>query len=556
MSNSDQPRASQQDEQPKVALQEEKSNATGAANILIDIATTNTVLFHDERQLGYALVTEKAVQKVLKIESTAFRRWLVRSFFDAKDGVPNKDALNSAVSLLDAKAMFDGEMRELFNRFAMWDGSIYIDMTDSSGRVVQVSPSGWKVMNKPPVLFKRYAHQKPLPDPVRGGKLSNVHRYLNIKEDDDKLLIEAWLVACAFPNVPRPVLGIHGSQGSSKTTAARVVKRLVDPALTDSVCFGKSEAELAQILDHHAVPCFDNLTSIQNWAADMLCRGVTGGSFSKRQHYSDDGDVIFTFKRPMIITGINIPTNAPDLLERLLLIELKRLSPDKRIDETTFLERFDAEESKLFGALLDGIAGALKHLPSIKLRVMPRMADFTRIACAYAEWVGIGAERMLDVIMRHTARQTLEVLDADPVASGVRDFMHEKQPWTGTATELLALLTKAQGSPLPFGWPKEANILMKKLNLVLETLDQIGIRVTKSRDGQKRDRVLWLENKSESSSASSASSQPTIQAHPTADAKGKPSSLQKFRTDAVCDDADDMDDGFTILSGPVVEAEI
>ena len=65
-------------------------------------------------------------------------------------------------------------------------------------------------------------------------------------------------------------------------------------------------------------------------AADMLCRGVTGGAFSKRELYSDDSDVILTFKRPMIITGINIPTHSPDLLDRLLLIELERIQSDRR----------------------------------------------------------------------------------------------------------------------------------------------------------------------------------------------------------------------------------
>ena len=69
----------------------------------------------------------------------------------------------------------------------------------------------------------------------------------------------------------------------------------------------------------------------------MLCRGITGGAFSKRELYSDDADIILSFLRPIIITGINIPTHAPDLLDRLLLIELERILPCRRLNEALYV---------------------------------------------------------------------------------------------------------------------------------------------------------------------------------------------------------------------------
>jgi hypothetical protein len=179
--------------------------------------------------------------------------------------------------------------------------------------------------------------------------------------------MEAWLVACAFSNVPRPAITFYGPQGASKTTTARCIKAITDPSLTGSVDLGKSPADLAQILDHHGVPGFDNLTSIPTWAADMLCHGVAGGAFTKRELYSDDSDVILSFKRSIILTGINIPTHAPDLLDRLLLIELDRIPSNKRMDETRFWSSFNAAMAMLFGALLDAMVGTLRHLPATRL---------------------------------------------------------------------------------------------------------------------------------------------------------------------------------------------
>lgn len=523
---------------------------TPTAKALIDLALKSCTLFHDDRQDGYAAVTYNNIRHTLKLRGKNFKRWLAGSYYKATGKAANSEAISMALSVMEAKATFDSEQIELSNRFAMRDGVIYIDMGDSKWRVIKVTSAGWEVMEIPPVLFRRYSHQKPLPEPVRGGKLSDLHKHLAIKSADDKLLVEAWLVASAFPNAPRPAPTFHGPQGASKTTTARVLKSITDPSVTDAVDLGKSPTDLAQVLDHHGVPCFDNLTSTPAWAADMLCRAVSGGAFSKRELYSDDSDVLMTFKRPIIITGINIPTHAPDLLDRLLLIELERIQPGHRIDEATFWKKFDADCPMLFGALLDGIAGALKHLPNIKLDRMPRMADFARIACAYAEFAGIGSGKMLDIIMAHSSRQTQEVLDADPVATAIVDFIGKRRAWTGTAGELLKLLNEYQPTPRPDGWPKQGNSLSRKLNVLHSTFNDAGISFRRHKNG---DRLLSLESRPDSSSGSSGSSRSPI--HPALgvdDQFNTPSELSPAKNSNFgneLDDRDDQDDISAAFSG-------
>lgn len=529
---------------------DDKSAKQSTANALIELAVEHCDLFHDERSDGYVVTTRNKTRRTLKLRGREFRRWLAGTYYEDTKRAANNEAISTALSVLEAKATFDGRMLELSNRFAMRKGVIYIDMADEEWRVIKITAQGWEVMSKPPVLFRRYSHQKALPDPVKGGKLSGIHAHLSIKSDDDKLLVEASLVACAFPDIPRPIPTLHGPQGASKTTFARIYKSLTDPSLTESIDLGKNPADLAQCLDHHGVPCFDNLTSIPGWAADLLCRGVTGGAFSKRELYSDDSDIILSFKRPMIITGINIPTHAPDLLDRLLLIELERIAPDKRIDEATFWAQFNANKPMLFGALLDAIVGTLKHLPQVKLDRMPRMADFARIACAYAEYTGVGSERMLDIIMSHTARQTQEVLDADPVATAIRDFIQKRGLWTGTAAELLGLITPASK---PDNWPKQANALSRKINVLHATLNEVGISIRKHKfNGEK---VMTLESSAESSPQSSLSSQAHTHAGYSEYDKSKSSSgvsstssPLKPSTGAGWDDKDGKDDKSGVLS--------
>ena len=544
---------------------DDKPAKQSTANALIEMAVKHCDLFHDERNDGYAVTTHKGIRRTLKLRGREFRRWLAGLYYAETERAANNEAISTALSVLEAKATFDGRMLELSNRFAMREGVIYLDVADDKWRVIEVTADGWEVLNKPPVLFRRYSHQQALPDPVKGGKLSDLHKHLAIKSDDDRMLAEAWLVACAFPDIPRPAPTFHGPQGASKTTTARVLKSLTDPSLTESIDLGKSPADLAQNLDHHGVPCFDNLTRIPGWAADLLCRAVTGGAFSKRELYSDDSDIILSFKRAMIFTGINIPTHAPDLLDRLLLVELERISPDNRMDESSFWARFNADKPMLFGALLDAIAGTLKHLPMVKLNRMPRMADFAKIACAYAEYTGVGAERMLDIIMSHTSRQTQEVLDADPVATAIRDFIHKRGTWTGTAAELLGLITPASK---PENWPKQANALTRKINVLHATLNECGISVRRDRAGTSRN--MTLESSAETSSLSSLPpqankhagfddddiSRPSSQVSSQTKTSSQVSSRLKPSTGAGYDDSDDNDDKSGLLSDAVAEGVI
>lgn len=182
---------------------DDKSAKQSTANALIELAVEHCDLFHDERSDGYVVTTRNKTRRTLKLRGREFRRWLAGTYYEDTKRAANNEAISTALSVLEAKATFDGRMLELSNRFAMRKGVIYIDMADEEWRVIKITAQGWEVMSKPPVLFRRYSHQKALPDPVKGGKLSGIHAHLSIKSDDDKLLVEASLVACALPNMER-----------------------------------------------------------------------------------------------------------------------------------------------------------------------------------------------------------------------------------------------------------------------------------------------------------------------------------------------------------------
>ena len=84
----------------------------------------------------------------------------------------------------------------------------------------------------------------------------------------------------------------------------------------------RDERDLAIATSGNWVPALDNLSGVRPWLSDALCRLATGGGFATRELYSDDREVIFSQKRPVILNGIDSLAVAGDLRDRSLVIEL------------------------------------------------------------------------------------------------------------------------------------------------------------------------------------------------------------------------------------------
>ena len=129
---------------------------------------------------------------------------------------------------------------------------------------------------------------------------------LNVKDYHNKLLLKCYIVSLFIPGIAKPILMLHGEQGSAKTTLQELIKMLVDPSIVKTLTFPRDINELVQQLSHNYIAYYENLSSIKEWISDALCRAVTGSGFSKRQLYTDDEDIIYFFQRCVGFNGINL----------------------------------------------------------------------------------------------------------------------------------------------------------------------------------------------------------------------------------------------------------
>ena len=134
-----------------------------------------------------------------------------------------------------------------------------------------------------------------------------------------------------------------------------MLRALSDPAVEPLRALPRNERDLAIAAGNAWVLAFDNLSGISRPALGRLCRLATGGGFATRQLYSDDEEIIFSAKRPIILNGINDVATRGDLQERSLLVSLPSIPEDERREENSFWAEFEAATTQdIRGATLGG----------------------------------------------------------------------------------------------------------------------------------------------------------------------------------------------------------
>jgi hypothetical protein len=259
---------------------------------------------------------------------------------------------------------------------------------------------------------------------------------------------------------------------------------------------------------HAFIVMLDNQNTIPEWAADTLCRLVTGEADSKRRLYTDDEDVIIELRRSVILNGINVPTDRGDVLDRALVVELERIPDGDRRTEEQLWELFAREHPGLLGALFDVLSRAIALKPSLKLSRRPRLADWGEYAAAVYEVMGWGAETFLTDWDEVVKVQNQGTLDGSPVAQAVIKLMDAHEECRLTSSKMhskLKAIAEEQGVDVARdkAWPKSARWLWRRIKEVLPLLVVAGIEA--SRDDTEKASVITFRSISRIDSSNSRS---------------------------------------------------
>src|SRR5262249_17871907 len=163
----------------------------------------------------------------------------------------------------------------------------------------EIGLSGLRLIDSPPVRFRRAAGMLPLPVPQGGGSIEELASFLNLPSRHDFVPVVAWLLATLRAGGPYPALAISGEHRAAKSVLSKVLKALVDPNVAPVRALAREERDLVIAANNSYVLAFDNLSSLPHALSDAFCRLATGASFGLRQLYTDADEVLFQAARPI-----------------------------------------------------------------------------------------------------------------------------------------------------------------------------------------------------------------------------------------------------------------
>ena len=478
----------------------QKGKADGQAAKMVELGLRYAKPFHSLERDAFISILREGHWENHAVRSTFFKSWLLETFHQEYQSIPGSEAVGNALNLIEAKARLGVEL-PVFTRVAAVEDRVYIDLCNNRWQAIEVSPSGWHVVDDVPVKFRRSKDMGALPIPARRGGISELRPFLNCGSDDNWVLVVSWLVCALRGKGPFPILALLGSQGTAKSTTAGMLKSLTDPAVTAPLrSLPRDERDLAVSVRNSYLLSFTNISRISEGMSDALCRVATGEGLGTRALYTNDEEALFGGFRPICLNGIQDFIEKGDLLDRTLLVYAPVIQEKDRRDVAELWQEFEAARPFILGGLLDAVALGLRRIGDVKVKHLPRMADFAKFIIAAEPalpWVE-GEFMKTYSSIRQTAAEV--AFEASVVAQSVVSWLAKQHgEWEGTATELLAHLggEVSETTAKSKSWPHLPKSLSDRLRRDAPALSHMGIEVTFRKSKDKASRRLIILRKIE-----------------------------------------------------------
>jgi hypothetical protein len=488
------------------------SQATRIVNMALE---QGVELFHDLDDNAYMDVQVSGHHEIYSLRSRRGRMWLAGRHFQDTGKAAGSQSLADAINVLEAYAL-QADRRRVDVRIGRLGDAVYVDLGDDSWRTIEITEDGWRLLERSPLPFKRPRGLAALPDPVRGGSINELRPFLNLADDDDFVLIAAFLLSCLRGQKPYPILIINGEYGSAKSSTAAFIRALIDPNVAPLRSEPGDARDLMIAASNSHILAFDNLSHVR--LADDLSRLATGAGFSTRTLFENREEEIFEAARPIILNGIPELASQPDLVSRSLFVTLPAISDTNRRDERELWSRFEAARGRILGGLLDAVVEALRRSRTVRLVRKPRMADVALWIAAAEPACPWQPGRFLEVYDSNRRGTVDAVLDGDIVAATAESLA----PWLGTASDFLGEVNKRASDEQKRDrhWFKRPRQVRDALKRLAPPLREHGIDVTfgEKDTTRKRNRLIRIE---QVATASSVASDPSGQSAPVSAIGGR-----------------------------------
>jgi hypothetical protein len=399
--------------------------------------------------------------------------------------VPNGQSMGEAIEVMQGEALDESETLDIHLRVAETPGGVWLDMCDETNRLIHIRNGAWEVADRTAFgvpVFRRSPSMRALIEPTQTtnpvADIAPLWNVVNIPGPYKTMLV-GFLIHCIIHEKSAyPMLTIIAEQGSGKTSAMKILQELIDPSGDRGGALPVNEEAFALSALNSWLLRYDNLSTIPPSKRELLCRAATGGTVRKRQLYTDSDEKLYSFRRPIILTAINLGTASPDLTERMVRVQLSRISASQRITDQQVSDMWKASRSRVYGAVLTLAAQVQQKISAGAFDSMdkPRMADYGMVLAALDQIMQTSS------VAQYRAQQiemAVETVADEPtyLALDLCSDQFQPQAWEGTSRALLLKLSGLFNSSSLQTWkkpPQSAPDLTRSIDICAPSLRRQG----------------------------------------------------------------------------------
>lgn len=450
-------------------------------------------VFMDQHGEPYAKIKKGKTASIVYLSTlSSCETELRRIIFEKTQKIPQSSTCSNIFKSLQMFAVDERCKMPIERRVCFNDDTVYYDLDNKA--VVKVTSKKVEILENFQNLGKKFnfvfpntSFKQETPEYKSDFNLLEVVKELFNVDDENLLLFTVYLVSIFFAQINHPILVLTGEHGAAKSTAMRLIQRIIDPSAKDLFVLPDRTDDLITVLSNNHFVAFDNISSIKTEVSNILCQAVTNGSLCKRKLFTDNEEVVINIRRVVALNGIALTVTQTDLIDRALIINFKRITEEQRLTEAQLNERFNKQLPNILGSIFHIIKNALKLYSKVELSALPRMADFAMYGYCIAESIGKGmGEMFLESYSNNNLQAIESAAENSPVISAILELMAKCDEWSGTAAELLAVLkTTFPDGYVGSDFPKSAQYLSQKINIHTNDLMKLGVIVDKHRGKQR-----------------------------------------------------------------------
>lgn len=393
----------------------------------------------DNRGENYCLTdNQQGNTAAYPLYDNEFRKELKKLYYNQFNEVLSVQEVQSAVEIIEIIGTDTTEEVEVCKRIFNNSYQYAYELNREEGTAVWIEDGEVSIEETSGIIFRHAANYANQIEPnlkVQPEKLLDyMRKHFNLSSDREIKLLTLYLVTSLWGlRINHPILVLTGEKGSSKSSSFKKLEELIDPKsseLGSGIPRGSDGLEV-RLYNGYFVT-FDNLSSLSRKISDILAVAVTGGSFSKRALYRNADEIVLDLKAIVAVNGVSLVAKESDLLDRSVILTLKRIAPDKVLTEEELWAEFEKDRPKMLGACFNVLAAALNDMEEVQVRNKIRMADF-HVACVKVGRVlGISEEEVSDILWENQKNINRRTLDEDVVALCVIELMQGRNKYVNS----------------------------------------------------------------------------------------------------------------------------